>query len=174
MVLLLLWPLPFPLLAKKKVILLIKSLSKLNVALYIFLCTITVWYVGHEQGEYLIKQAQFLSENTLGSPLPIFLHNLDVFQYAISYSFFLITSLCLARNTHYSKNYYQAAIIPMVYICTVWVIKLCVYEPDSQLPTGYETTMDCIVIPAILFSVTLLASINYIICAVQAKKQLGY
>ena len=147
----------------------VKYLSRANTVLYTFLIGFTIWYVGHELDEYLID----VSKKYEG--ITVLLANLNVFQYAISCLLFLVTSVFLAKEVHYSKQYYLSAIIPVVSYGFVWGIVFKYYNPKYPFGlAGNDSFLDCRVVPGVLLTVTAIIAINYILCGIKAKKELGF
>ena len=129
----------------------------------------TIWYVGHELDEYLIG----VSKKYEG--IDVLLAYLNVFQYPISCFLFLVASVFLAKEVHYSKQYYLTAIIPLVYYGFVWGIVFKFYNPKYPFGVaGNNSFLDCFTVPGVLFVISVIIAINYILCGIKAKKELGY
>ena len=147
-----------------------KSLSRQNVVLLALMLGIALWYAGHECGEYLFD---FIQEKTNSG----YNHQKSIYwfttlHFSVACAALLINGILVSREHQYVKRYCVSAAITFAYPAIVMVRGLAVYDPDTL---GRNMgTLDLIILPAVMLSIAAIVAVNYIICAIQVKKQLGY
>ena len=144
------------------------NLLKVNIKLYVLLVVISIFYSGFDVG-YHTGISIAMNE----APSPRF----DCLFFVIVYGILWLISRCLYTDYTFVsvKDCFGMAFFTLIFASGYWISLLMNRIEDVQsgflYPGGWQDKIAIIMYPAVLFCVSLVISISYIICAVQIRKE---